>query len=223
MYLTHRAVNAYTHILIILSLLPLLRSTSLKRGHPTRVTVVGSIAHTMHRIAQKPPKPSQTVIEYFDDRNTYDGLRRYGDSKFVINAFVRRLASVVPSSEVIVNNFCPGVVATGIDRDLPVWLRGIMFLIRKAVARTVEVGGRTVIHGRGILWILANALIFEILASDSYIHLVPRAWRVSLPEATETLTYKITILSKYHLNWAYYYYYFRPITSRQSFLHSLHL
>jgi NAD(P)-dependent dehydrogenase (short-subunit alcohol dehydrogenase family) len=99
-----------------------------------------------HSLAKHPVSPTQTVLAHFDDRKTYDGMRRYGDSKLVMNAFCRRLATIVSSDEVIVNNVCPGMVATGLDKGLPVWLRTIMSIVRKFMARTVEEGGRALIY-----------------------------------------------------------------------------
>jgi len=139
-------VNCYTHFLIVLELLPLLRSTALKRDTPSRLTFVGSNMQVHHTLGKHPVSPTQTVFAHFDDRQIYDSMRRYGDSKLALNAFCRRLATVVSPNEVIVNNLCPGMVATGLDKGLPVWLRTIMSIIRKFVARTVEEGGRTLIY-----------------------------------------------------------------------------
>lgn len=86
------------------------------------------------------------MLAYFDDRKTYDGMRRYRNNKLVINAFCQRLATIVSSDEVIVNNACPGMVATGLDKGLPVWLRIIMSIVRKFMARTIKEGGRALIY-----------------------------------------------------------------------------
>lgn len=98
-----------------------------------------------HTLTTKPVAASDSVLTHFNDRQVYNNLRRYGDSKFLLNAFVHRLATTVPSHEVIVNNVCPGFVATGFDRQLPAWLRPIMYVMRKTVAKTVEEGGRALI------------------------------------------------------------------------------
>lgn len=139
-------VNCYTHFLVILELLPLLRATAVKSGEPSRLTFVGSSNQNLHTLATKPLTDSKTVIEHCDDKKTYSGLRRYADSKFVVHAFVQRLASIVPSSELIVNDPCPGLVATNFDRGLPFWFKPIMFVVRKLMARTVDEGARTIIY-----------------------------------------------------------------------------
>jgi NAD(P)-dependent dehydrogenase (short-subunit alcohol dehydrogenase family) len=139
-------VNCYTHFLVTLELLPLLRATAVKRSEPSRLTFVGSNVQSHHTLAKYPLSDSKTVIEHYDDKQVYSGLQRYADSKFATHAFVQQLATVVPSSEVITNVPCPGMTATKFDRTLPMWLKPIMFVMRKVMARTVEEGARTIIY-----------------------------------------------------------------------------
>ena len=100
----------------------------------------------MHTLTKKPVNASETVFGHFDNQITYSRLTRYSDSKLTVNAFVRTLSSHVSSSEVIVNNPCPGLVATGFDKQLPAWLKPIMFVYRKVSARNVEEGSRTLVY-----------------------------------------------------------------------------
>ncbi|OBT39438.1 hypothetical protein VE00_09818 [Pseudogymnoascus sp. WSF 3629] len=104
----------------------------------------------MHTLTKNPVIDSQTVFDHFDNQKTYSGLTRYCDSKLVVNAFVRTLSSHVSSSEVIVNNPCPGSVATGFDKQLPAWLKPIMFVYRKVSARNVEEGSRTLVYAASV-------------------------------------------------------------------------
>ncbi|KAK0614764.1 hypothetical protein B0T14DRAFT_463325 [Immersiella caudata] len=138
-------VNCYTHILICLELFPLLRKTAAIRGSPTRITFVGSATQlkqeTMSRASIPPP---DSILGYFDKKSTFS-IFRYADSKLAVSAYTRRLAQLSPS-EVIVNNLCPGLVQTGLDKNLPGVLRVLMGFVRKSAARTVQEGGRTLIH-----------------------------------------------------------------------------
>ncbi|THZ78915.1 putative carbonyl reductase [Aureobasidium pullulans] len=143
-------VNCYTHVLIALELLPLLQATSKLRNAPTHLTFVGSATQTMHTLAKKPVAASETVLGHFDDQNIYSGLTRYSDSKLAVNAYVRRLSALVSPSEVIVNNLCPGLVATGFDKQLPAWLKPLMFVYRKIAARDVHEGSRTLVYASAI-------------------------------------------------------------------------
>ncbi|CRG91994.1 WW domain-containing oxidoreductase [Talaromyces islandicus] len=139
-------VNCYTHFFIILKLLPLLRKTALNRNTPSRVTFVGSEMQKMNSFSSVPAVANENILEHLDDRNLYQPLKRYGDSKLIVNAFVRHLATLVPDTEVIINNLCPGLVATDLDNDSPLLIRGVMYIFRKIAARTVEEGSRTVIY-----------------------------------------------------------------------------
>ncbi|KAF9244306.1 hypothetical protein DTO013E5_5855 [Penicillium roqueforti] len=139
-------VNCYTHFLVTLELLPLLRATAVSCGEPSRLTFVGSSIQNFNTLAKKPLTDSKTVIEHYDDRQIYSGLNRYADSKLAVHAFVQRLANIVPSSELIINDLCPGMVATNFDRGLPLWLKPVMAVLRRLIARTVDDGARTVIY-----------------------------------------------------------------------------
>jgi NAD(P)-dependent dehydrogenase (short-subunit alcohol dehydrogenase family) len=100
----------------------------------------------MHTLTKKPIAAQETVIGHFDDQKIYSGLTRYADSKLAVNAIVRKLATKAPSSEVIINNVCPGLVATGFDKHLPIWLKPFMFAYRKISARDVHEGARTLVY-----------------------------------------------------------------------------
>lgn len=89
------------------------------------------------------------MLAHFDDRAKYRGTLRYQDSKLVINALTEHLAKIVPSSEVIVNAVCPGVVATNINRSLPWWLKPAMSIYVMVHAKPVEDGA----------WILLHAIV----------------------------------------------------------------
>ena len=60
-------------------------------------------------------------------------------------AYVRKLAAIAPE-EVIVNHFCPGMVQTDLDKNLPFLLKKGMVFVRKIFGRTVEEGARTMVY-----------------------------------------------------------------------------
>ncbi|KAJ5380912.1 Short chain dehydrogenase sor7 [Penicillium cataractarum] len=139
-------VIGYTHFLVVLSLLPLLRRTAAKRGSPTRVTFLSSYSHVRHTLESNPIAAEESVITHFDNVKKYVSGKRYQDSKLVINAFVQRLATIVPSSEVIVNCVCPGIVATDINQNLPLWVKPFMCVFFMIKARPVTEGGRVLVR-----------------------------------------------------------------------------
>lgn len=100
-------------------------------------------------MAKKPVLPSSTILGHFDDEANFSKYFRYADTKTVVNAYVRRLAALAPS-EVIANNPCPGLVQTGLDKNLPFYLRLPMAVARKSMGRTVEEGARTLVYASAV-------------------------------------------------------------------------
>ncbi|CEO60941.1 hypothetical protein PMG11_05389 [Penicillium brasilianum] len=139
-------VNCYTHFLVVLSLLPLLRRTAAKRGSPTRVTFLSSYSHAHHTLESNPIATEESVIAHFDNIKKYVSGKRYQDGKLVINSFVQRLASIVPSREFIINCVCPGIVATNINQNLPLWIKPLMWGFFMIKARPVTEGGRVLVR-----------------------------------------------------------------------------
>ena len=139
-------VNAYTHFLIVFELLDLLRATSAKRGSPARVTFLGSYNHVNNALDQTPIPPDCTVLDYLDSKTLVRADRRYNSAKFAIIAFVQNLATLEPSSEVVVNSVCPGVVHTGIVSRLPMWMQAPTWVYMKLMSVSVEEGGRRIVH-----------------------------------------------------------------------------
>ena len=143
-------VNYHSNALLALLLLPLLESTAVKRGQPSRLTFVGSVGMALHSLKKKPLLESETVAQRFDDKSKYAGFNRYSDSKLMVAAFTQELARHVSADKVIVNNLCPGMVATDFDKHLGFALKGLMTVVRKIRARNVETGGRTYIYATSV-------------------------------------------------------------------------
>lgn len=139
-------VNYCSEALLALELLPLLEATAAKRGTPSRLTIVGSQAQNSTSVAKKAIPENEGLIAYLDNKVSYAGLTRYSGSKLLVSAFVQELAQRVSGKNVIVNNVCPGLVATGFDAHLPPWLKPIMFVFRKLQARDVDEGARSLLR-----------------------------------------------------------------------------
>jgi len=143
-------VNCLTHILICLELFPLLRTTAASRGSPTRITYTGSATQiSQNTLSKKPITSTETVLGHFDEEANFSSWFRYADTKLAVNAHVRRLAKLAPS-EVIVNNICPGLVRTGLDKNLAIHFKLFMSLVRRFAGRTPEEGARTLIYASAV-------------------------------------------------------------------------
>ncbi|KAJ3521338.1 hypothetical protein NM208_g13337 [Fusarium decemcellulare] len=132
-------VNYLSNVLLTISLLPLLEATAEKKGSPTRITWTGSRAHKRTSLAGKVPlKQGEGVLQHFDTAEDIPAFARYGDSKLLSVLFQLELANHIDPDKVIVNNFCPAMVATGMSDVLPVYLRIPMDLIKAIRARSPE-------------------------------------------------------------------------------------
>lgn len=132
--------------MILLNLVSLLRVTSRRRGSPSRVTVVSSYSYNLHTRNANPVFGDQDIIEYFDAEKNFGRYHRYFDSKLMMHGFVQQLADIVPQNEMVVNSVCPGVIATDLFLGVPTWVKPIMWVLRQVKGRTLEEGGRVIVH-----------------------------------------------------------------------------
>lgn len=144
-------INYHSEALLALELLPLFEATAARQGTPSRLAIVGSQAENMASITKKPIPAKEDVIAYIDNKPTHSGLTRYSDSKLLVSAFVQELGKRVSSSNVIINNVCPGMVATGFNANLPLWLKPLVFVFSKLRARDVEEGARALIFTSAVV------------------------------------------------------------------------
>ncbi|MCJ1325591.1 hypothetical protein MMC10_002254 [Thelotrema lepadinum] len=143
-------VNYHANVVLSLELLPLLIATATKKGKPSRLTFVGSSNMSLHTLSKNPLEENESIAEHFDNKEKYNGLQRYGDTKLLLYAWSMALAQHVSSAKVVINNVCPGLVATGFDANLPFWLKPIMWVVRKLLAKPVEKGGKELIYAAAV-------------------------------------------------------------------------
>ena len=143
--------NYHSEALLALELLPLFEATAARQGTPSRLAIVGSQAENMASITKKPIPAKEDVIAYIDNKATHSGLTRNSDSKLLVSAFVQELGKRVSSSNVIINNVCPGMVATGFNANLPLWLKPLVSDFSKLRARDVEEGARALIFASAVV------------------------------------------------------------------------
>lgn len=99
-----------------------------------------------HSLGSDPIALSENVLAYFDNAKTANKMKRYNDSKLVVNAFINHLATLIPSSEVIVNNFCPGAVPTSLEQNTPWLVRKTVLAVKNLIGRSIQEAGRTVVY-----------------------------------------------------------------------------
>lgn len=74
---------------------------------------------------------------------------RYALTKLVEECAVRQFAALCPVERtgVVVNMVAPGLCSTGLGRDARTFTKIMHEMIRAVMARTAEVGSRTILHG----------------------------------------------------------------------------
>ncbi|KAH7134181.1 hypothetical protein EDB81DRAFT_858828, partial [Dactylonectria macrodidyma] len=150
-------VNYLSNVLLNLALLPTLEATAQRAGEPTRVTWTGSRMHKKTSLEGKTSlKKGEALLEHIDTSEAIPTYARYSDSKLLVVMFQLELAQRYASDKVIVNNFCPGMINTGMSDVLPIYLRVPMNLVKAMVARAPEKAG----------WIALNAAI--VVGTESH-------------------------------------------------------
>lgn len=144
-------VNYYSNVLLIAELLPYLKASAKKNGHPTRVTWVGSRMYFDTSFEKQTPiKAKEAVLGHMDSKDFFVPKTRYNDTKLLCAMFMYKLAERLDKDDVILNIVCPGLINTNMTDVLPFHLRMVMNVVKPFLARPVEVGGRLFIHALAV-------------------------------------------------------------------------
>lgn len=106
---------------------------ALKASAPSRVVTVSSAAH----------KSFTLDLEDLQSERRYSGFGAYGRSKLANILFTQELSRRLEGTGVTANCLHPGVVATGIFRNIPRWIR---FILTSPLVLSPERGADTMIY-----------------------------------------------------------------------------
>ena len=106
---------------------------TLKASAPSRVVTVSSAAH----------KSFSLDLEDLQGERRYSGFGAYGRSKLANILFTQELSRRLEGTGVTANCLHPGVVATGIFRNVPGWIR---FILTSPLVLSPERGADTMIY-----------------------------------------------------------------------------
>jgi len=141
-------VNVIGTFLLALNLFPILRRSGANTGQTSRLVITSSIVHENAKFEER---NESSIFEAFKkDKKSYLA-DRYNTSKLLEVFLVRSVAAAMQKSPhaaqpVILNNVNPGLCHSELDRKLE-GISSYMLTGAKAVlARTTEVGGRTLVH-----------------------------------------------------------------------------
>lgn len=139
-------INYLSNVLLTLALLPTLEKTAERTGAPTRLTWTGSRMYAMSSLSKKTAQLKEGIIKHIDTQKGMSGMVGYSDSKLLVLLFQLELAKHYKADKVIINNFCPGMVDTGMTDVLPIYLRLPVVAVKKMRARTPEKGTWIALH-----------------------------------------------------------------------------
>ncbi|KAI1261849.1 short-chain dehydrogenase/reductase [Xylariaceae sp. FL1019] len=139
---SHLTINVINTFYLAFLLLPALRASAKAQGSRPRMSVVSSDRHVMFSL------PAWKEENLFDALNTERGAKmqqRYMISKLMQVLLVREMAARLRNSDVIVNSFTPGYCDSGLIDEIRGPTRVVLDLLKRATARTAEVGGRSLV------------------------------------------------------------------------------
>ncbi|KAJ4368242.1 hypothetical protein N0V83_006598 [Neocucurbitaria cava] len=145
---SHITINVISATLVGLLVLPKLQETSRVYGVKTHLSFVGS---DLQYIAKyKEGETSGSILEELAKKEDVNMSDRYSVSKLLLLYTVRELAVRAPlfkESKVVISKVTPGACQSGLFRDDMGWLEAmIQSIMVKLIARTTEVGSRTLVH-----------------------------------------------------------------------------
>ncbi|KAK4127592.1 NAD(P)-binding protein [Parathielavia appendiculata] len=135
-------VNVITNFLMVLMLLPLMRSTAARWNVEPAVTVVASEAHFFTKFVEK---DQPRIFESFrPGRAMHD---RYGTTKLLDILLVQELAERLDaasagSSPIVVNTANPGLCESSLFRDIHTIGQFLLSVAKLCIGRTSEEGSR---------------------------------------------------------------------------------
>jgi NAD(P)-dependent dehydrogenase (short-subunit alcohol dehydrogenase family) len=135
-------VNVISTMLLAILLLPVLRRSAKEFNTVPRLSIVTS---AIHRRTNLPQWKTENTFETLNDKTEQSLKTRYPESKLLEVFAVRELVTHMSSTEplVVVNMVNPGLCHSELARNAG-W--GLWFL-KLVLARTTEVGSRTLVHG----------------------------------------------------------------------------
>ncbi|KAI2471778.1 NAD(P)-binding protein [Annulohypoxylon bovei var. microspora] len=145
-------VNTLSTVLLAILLLPWMKAERANRSAPAHLAVVGSGRHVEPDIQEwKKWASESSLLEHFSKPENWPGPRMmYATTKlmaqYAANELTRMALGPDGCPEVIVNTMCPGIVASGLSRDLK--SKGIVVVIMVTIflglfAKSPSNGART--------------------------------------------------------------------------------
>ncbi|KAH6711994.1 hypothetical protein BKA61DRAFT_520979 [Leptodontidium sp. MPI-SDFR-AT-0119] len=134
-------VNVVSTLLLAFLMLPKLKETAATFNTTPNLTLVSSGAHAHVDFPER--DASEGIFNRLNDEGKTDMMTRYPTSKLLPIYIVREMAKRRPKYPVTINLVNPGLCESELAREGNLQVRIMKFLL----ARTTEVGSRTLVHG----------------------------------------------------------------------------
>ncbi|KAF2272947.1 uncharacterized protein EI97DRAFT_384626 [Westerdykella ornata] len=140
-------VNTLSTALLAILLLPKLKES---KQHTGKTPVLEFTNSGLHQFAKIAPDALQSpnIIQAYNTKERFTADSQYRVSKLFVMYVANKLAEETPSSDVIVVSVCPGVVKTGLARDIKFpGSKAAIAVIGSMVMKSAEEGARTLVSG----------------------------------------------------------------------------
>lgn len=141
--------NVVSTFLLGLLLLPKLQETATKFKVRPRLVIVTSDLHFMNKLEER---KAPNIFDKLREKETANMSDRYAATKLMEIFIVRELAGRIDRSEkpkVVINCLTPGFCHSDFDRELHGTRLRLMKVMRFLLARSTEVGSRTLVAAAG--------------------------------------------------------------------------
>ncbi|KAJ3222810.1 hypothetical protein HDU81_009598 [Chytriomyces hyalinus] len=137
------ATNVIGTFLLALLMLPLLRSSAAASGHPVHLSITAS---EVHGFTELPEKKHPHIFTALNAKDSPDFADRYNVTKLMQVLLARELAKSVDTDQVILNFLNPGLCHSNLSSSVKGFSSFILETMKFLVARSTEVGSRTLVH-----------------------------------------------------------------------------
>ncbi|KAF9887544.1 hypothetical protein FE257_010122 [Aspergillus nanangensis] len=145
---TSMFVNVISTVFLGALMMPKLQASSKKfNTKPTLVFIVSVLGYTVKAEMEK--SRNGVIFDGLNDRKRANMDARYALTKLVEEFAVRQFAALFPVERtgVVIAMVAPGLCTTGLGHDARIFTKIMHETVRAMMARTAEVGSRTILHG----------------------------------------------------------------------------
>ncbi|KAL2201665.1 NAD(P)-binding protein [Sarocladium strictum] len=141
-------VNVIGTFLLAVSLFPIMRRSAERTAEIPRLVVTSSVRHKSAKFSER---NNSEIFKALNSKASSNMLDRYDTSKLLELMLVASINEAMEKGPnagkpIILNCVNPGLCKSELDRDVKGVFAAIYAVVKALLARTTEVGGRTLVH-----------------------------------------------------------------------------